>query len=85
MAVVSIQGYQQFLVQQYWSPIWGLRALAAGLLRERGYCPDDRVDLVGDVELALFDGMNESVRDVLADNGLPACADGCGRGRTCAA
>lgn len=58
------------LRQHYFSPLSGMRAIAAGLLDEWGHNPDDHSELLDLMEVELSGALVETAADLMRDHGL---------------
>lgn len=55
----------------YWSPLSGMRDLAAKLVAEWGHDPADHPALVDELELELSGALIDTAADLMRDHGLP--------------
>lgn len=55
----------------YFSPLSGMRDLAAGLISEWGHDPADHRELVALMEVELSGALIETAADLMRDHGLP--------------
>ncbi|MFI0901781.1 hypothetical protein [Streptomyces sp. NPDC020983] len=55
----------------YWSPLSGMRDVAANLLIEWGHRPEDHPALLHEMEVELSGALIETAADVMREHGLP--------------
>lgn len=55
----------------YFSPLSGMRDLAAGLIDEWGHDPADHPALLDEMEIELSGALIETAADLMRDGGLP--------------
>ncbi|NGO40645.1 hypothetical protein [Streptomyces ureilyticus] len=55
----------------YWSPLSGMRDVAANLLIEWGHRPEDHTELLDEMEIELSGALIETAADMMRDRGLP--------------
>ncbi|MFI1203508.1 hypothetical protein ACH4VR_29445 [Streptomyces sp. NPDC020883] len=60
----------RYLQQHYFSPLSGMRAIAAGSLGEWGHNPDDHPELLDLMEVELSGALVETAADLMRDHGL---------------
>lgn len=71
-ALVAItRGEYEHLCAHYFSPLTGMRDLAAGLIAEWGHVPEEHPELLADMELELSGALIETAADLMRDRGLP--------------
>lgn len=58
------------LRDHYFSPLTGMRDIAAGLIAEWGHVPEDHPELLDDMELELSGALVETAADLMRDRGL---------------
>jgi hypothetical protein len=61
----------EWLLACYWSPMTGMRDVAANLLIEWGHTPADHSALLDVMEIELSGALIETAADVMRDHGLP--------------
>ncbi|MEU2180254.1 hypothetical protein [Streptomyces thermolilacinus] len=55
----------------YWSPLTGMRDIAATLLAEWGHRPEDHPALLAELETELSGALIDTAADVMREHGLP--------------
>ena len=60
----------EWLIACYWSPLTGMRAVAANLLVEWGHAPVDHPALLDVLEIELSGALIETAADVMREHGL---------------
>lgn len=55
----------------YFSPLSGMRDLAAGLIDEWGHDPADHPDLLDEMEIELSGALIETAADLMRERGMP--------------
>lgn len=55
----------------YWSPMTGMRDVAANLMVEWGHRPEDHPEVVDALEIELSGALIETAADVMREHGLP--------------
>jgi hypothetical protein len=65
------RGEFEWLRACYWSPMTGMRDVAANLLIEWGHRPEDHPEVVDELEIELSGALIETASDVMREHGLP--------------
>ncbi|OMI34446.1 hypothetical protein [Streptomyces sparsogenes] len=61
----------EWLLACYWSPLTGMRDVAANLITEWGHDPADHPELLDDMEIELSGALIDTAADLMRDRGLP--------------
>lgn len=65
------RGEFEWLRACYWSPMTGMRDVAANLMVEWGHRPEDHPEVVDTLEIELSGALIETAADVMREHGLP--------------
>lgn len=68
-------GNYEWLAQQYLSPLFGMRQIAASLVRDWGYEPAEHPALMDELEAAVSEVCVDTAYEVMREHGLPGPAD----------
>lgn len=65
------RSHYDHLSAHYFSPLTGMRDLAAGLIDEWGHNPADHPELLDEMEVELSGALIDTAADLMRDHGLP--------------
>ena len=68
---MTVRSDYEWLTACYWSPLSGMRDLAANLVAEWGHDPAAHPALVDEMELELSGALIDAAADLMRDRGLP--------------